>query len=212
MKQRFLTVLLTLALLAAGFGAGRWTELHRPVPAPPIAFMGELSEGRAAKPATVQIDRAQLAAEIERLRPQIDHFRERLDGIESDFDRDLQVLLTPAQRTAYAKLRTAGPGGPGKQEVMGPVSKANRPVQMLSAEQIAQLQQRPVYHVVDLVVIAMRLDWLVRELDLDPAQRAGVQKLLQERRTKFLALTDSASLPSLLLSRLAPVAERLAAQ
>ncbi|MBS0631736.1 MAG: hypothetical protein JSS11_07455 [Verrucomicrobia bacterium] len=212
MKQRFLTVLLTLGLLAAGFGTGIWTERHRPLPPPPIAFMGELSEGRAGKaPTPAQIDRAQLAAEIARMRPQIEQFRQKLDGIEADFDRDLQPLLTPAQRTVYARLRVSGPGQPGEpQEVMGPVSKADRRSQMLSAEQIAQLQQRPVFRVVDMVVVSMRLDWLVRELELDPAQRAGVQTLLQHRRQKFLALTDSASLPSLLLSRLAPVAERLA--
>lgn len=215
MKQRFLTILLTLGLLVAGFGAGIWTERHRPLPPPPIAFMGEMSEGRtsatAESPAaTAPIDRAQLVAEIARMRPQIDHFRQKLDGIESDFDRDLQVLLTPAQRTAYATLRTKGPGQDDTQEVMGPVSKANRPAQLLTAAQIAQLQQRPVFHVVDMVVVSMRLDWLVRELNLDPVQRAGVQDLLQQRRQKFLALADSASLPSLLLSRLAPVAERLA--
>lgn len=213
MKQRFLTVVLTLALLGAGFGTGIWTERHRPLPPPPIAFMGEMGKGgpvAAGAPAAGQVDRAELVAEITRIRPQIDHFRQQLDGIESGFEHDLQGLLTPAQRTAYATLKTR-PGAAHEGPVMGPVSKVTGTARPLSAEQIAQLQQRPVFHVVDMVVVSMRLDWLVQELNLDVAQRARVQALLQERRGKFLALTDSAPLPSLLLSRLAPVAERLAA-
>lgn len=213
MKQRLLTVLLTLGLLGAGFGTGIWTERHRPLPPPPIAFMGEMGKGGAAAgraPAPAEIDRAELAAEIARMRPQIDRFREQLNGIESGFEHDLQALLTPAQRTTYATLKTQ-PGPARESQIMGPESKVSGLARPLSAEQIAQLQQRPVFHVVDMVVVSMRLDWLVQELSLDAAQRAGVQALLQQRREKFLALTDSAPLPSLLLSRLAPVAERLAA-
>src|SRR5665213_1001998 len=40
MRDRILAVLVTLAVFAAGLGAGLWAERHRPLPAPPGAFLG----------------------------------------------------------------------------------------------------------------------------------------------------------------------------
>jgi hypothetical protein len=135
--------------------------------------------------------RAEFEAELERLRPQIEEFRAAVERIEGEFQQRLTAVLTPAQREVHA--RRLAPGGP--ESLSG--GNASRPVQ-------------PTFHVVDMVVVGLRLDWVTRELALDEVQRGKVRALLLERRAKFLALTDTAPLPSVFLNRLAPTAERLA--
>jgi hypothetical protein len=208
MKRLLWIAVLTLVLLGLGFGVGIWTERRRPLPPPPFPFLGEMldrSQPPSGKPpGPPLIDRAELAAEIEQMRPQIEAFRRQLDQIENDFDRDLRALLSPAQAEIYGARQQLKGRFPSREEVF------RQPPKSVSAEQISRLQQRPMFHVVDMVVVALRLDWLNRELKLDDTQREKVRALLLVRREKFLALTDSAPLPSLFLSRLAPLAERLA--
>jgi hypothetical protein len=55
----------------------------------------------------------------------------------------------------------------------------------------------------------MTLERMSMDLKLDDAQRAKVKDFLRVRREKFIELVDSVPPPSLLLSRLAPVAQRL---
>jgi hypothetical protein len=55
----------------------------------------------------------------------------------------------------------------------------------------------------------MTLDRMATELNLDEAQRDKVRDLLRVRREKFIELVDSVPPPSLMLSRLAPMAQRL---
>ena len=82
----------------------------------------------------------------------------------------------------------------------------------LSDEQIFRLQQRPLLSVLGEVAPAMRFDALHRDLKLDDGQQPKVRELLRTRRERFLALVDSTPPPSILLSRLAPVARKLATE
>ena len=103
MRERLLAALLTLAVFAVGFGAGLWAERHRPFPAPPGAFMGEFGarpglSGRVGTP----VNRAELSEQIDHLRPEMESFRTHIMEIYAQFDRDIEGILTPAQKEIYA--------------------------------------------------------------------------------------------------------------
>ena len=108
MKQRLLIAFLTMVVLGAGYVAGVWTERRScKVPSPP-ALLGELSTSKRpahAKPAPKPApNAAQLAAEIERLRPQIEEFRVRLNELDREMDRGIDEILTPSQRVKFAGI------------------------------------------------------------------------------------------------------------
>jgi hypothetical protein len=203
MRDRVLAALLTLAVFAAGFWGGMWAERHRPIPRPPGAFMGEFTgkQGQAARSAQ-PVNRAELLEQIEKLRPEMDAFRERVSEIYAQFDRDIETVLTPEQKAAYeARFRARrGFGQPPD------VPADGKP---LSDEQIEMLLQRPFRTLAFFVVIPMTLERMTAELKLDDTQRDKVKDLLRVRREKFIELVDSAPPPSLVLSRLAPLAQRL---
>ncbi len=203
MRDRVLAALLTLAVFATGFGAGMWAERHRPIPRPPGAFMGEFGarQGGAARN-TPPVNRAQLLEQIERLRPEIDSFKEHVMEIYAQFDRDMETVLTPGQRAAYEKdFRSRRGFGPPPE-----IAADDKP---LSDDQIEALMQRPFRTLAYFVVLPMTLERMASDLKLDDAQRDRVRDLLRVRREKFIELVDSVPPPSLMLSRLAPVAQRL---
>ncbi len=202
MRDRVLTVLLTAVVFAIGFGAGIWAERHRPFPRPPGAFMGEYGN-RWGPRASQPVNRAELSAQIDAIRPQMEAFRSRISEIYAEFDHDLAAVLLPEQEAEYEKRFRSqrgllGPGGP---------SADDKP---LSDEQIDQLLQRPFRTLAHFVVVPMTLDRMAAELKLDEAQRGKVKDLLRVRREKFIELVDSSPPLSLMLSRLAPIAQRLA--
>jgi len=202
MRDRVLAALLTLAVFACGFGSGMWAERHRPIPRPPGAFMGEFA-GKAGKAArTPPVNRAQLLEQIERLRPEMDAFRERVTEIYAQFDRDIDTVLTPEQRALYdAKFRARRGFGPPPE-----IAADDRP---LSDDQIEMLLQRPFRTLAYFIVLPMTLERMSGDLKLDDMQRDKVKDLLRVRREKFIELVDGAPPPSLMLSRLAPLAQRL---
>jgi hypothetical protein len=206
MRDRVLAALLTLAVFAAGFGAGLWAERHRPLPPPPGAFMGEFGArpGRALRAGT-PVNRAQLSEQIEKLRPAMETFKARITEIYGQFDRDIDPILTPEQRDVYAKRFLARRGFGPPPEIVADDSKT------LTDDQIEQLMQRPFRTLAFFVVIPMTLERMTSDLKLDDAQREKVRDLLRVRREKFIELVDSAPPPSLMLSRLAPLAQRLGA-
>jgi hypothetical protein len=202
MRERFLAGLLTLAVFAAGFGAGLWAERHRPFPPPPGAFMGEFGARPGGRPARTPVNRAELSEQIDRLRPEMDSFREHITEIYAQFDRDIDAILTPEQKDAYVKKFKAHRGfGPPPE-----IASGDTP---LSDDQIEQLLQRPFRTLAFFVVIPMTLERMTTDLKLDEPQRDKVKDLLRVRREKFIELVDSAPPPSLMLSRLAPLAQRL---
>lgn len=203
MKDRVLAALLTLAVFACGFGSGMWAERHRPIPHPPGPFMGEFAGRQArAAPAARPVNRAELLEQIERLRPQMDAFRGRVTDIYAQFDRDIAAVLTPDQRAAYEKQFRSRRG-------FGPPPEIAADDKPLSDDQIEMLLQRPFRTLAYFIVLPMTLERMATELKLDDAQRDRVKDLLRVRREKFIELVDSAPPPSLMLSRLAPLAQRL---
>jgi hypothetical protein len=204
MRDRVLAALLTAVVFAIGFGAGMWAERHRPFPPPPGAFFGEFGARRgAAARAQQPVNRAQLLEQIDAIRPQMEAFRARAAEIYAEFDRDIAVVLSPEQQAVYEKRFRSqrgalGPGGP---------SADDKP---LSDAQIEMLLQRPFRTLAYFVVVPMTLDRMATELRLDETQRGKVRDLLHARREKFIELVDSSPPLSLMLSRLAPIAQRLA--
>jgi hypothetical protein len=203
MKDRVLAALLTLAVFAAGFGSGLWAERHRPFPAPPGSFMGEFGKP-SAKPAKTPVNRAELLEQVDRLRPEMETFRGQMTEIYAQFDSDVEPILTPEQRNVYAKKFKAHRG-------FGPPPEIVTDDQPLSDDQIEQLLQRPFRTLAFFVDIPMTLDRMATVLKLDDAQRDKMKDLLRIRREKFIELVDSAPPPSLMLSRLAPLVQRITA-
>ncbi len=204
MRDRFLAGLLTLAVFAAGFGAGLWAERHRPFPPPPGAYMGEFGGRPGGRPARSPVNRAELSEQIDRLRPEMESFRAHITDIYAQFDRDIDLILTPEQRDAYEKRFKAHRG-------FGPPPEIGSDDKPLSDDQIEQLLERPFRTLAFFVVIPMTLERMTNDLKLDEAQHEKVKDLLRVRREKFIELVDSAPPPSLMLSRLAPLAQRLGA-
>ena len=60
-----------------------------------------------------------------------------------------------------------------------------------------------------MVAPSMKQDALIKDLKIDAAQQAKTNELLRARREKFLAIVDSTPPPSIMLSRLAPAAQRI---
>lgn len=203
MRDRLLAVLLTIVVFGAGFLGGTWSERHRPLPRPPGPFLGEFGARPGGPPSHPPINRAQLLEQIEKLRPEMEAFRTRITEIYAEFDHDIEPVLTPDQRATYEKSFRSHHG-------MGPPPEMISDEKPLSDEQIDQLMQRPFRTLAFFVVIPMTLERMTTELKLDEAQRAKVKDLLRVRREKFIELVDSAPPPSLILSRLAPLAQRLA--
>ncbi len=203
MRDRVLAALLTLAVFATGFLAGRWSERHRPFPPPPGQFMGEFgARGGAGARVAPPVNRAQLAEQMEKLRPQMDAFRDRITAIYAEFDRDIEPILTPEQRDVYQKRFKSHRG-------FGPPPEIGDNDRPLSDDQIVDLLQRPFRTLAYFIVIPMTLERFTTDLKLDDSQREKVKDFLRVRREKVIELVDSAPPPSLLLSRLAPVAQRM---
>lgn len=224
MKQRLLIALFSVLIFGAGFAARMLTEGGPAVPPAPATLGSEFSRTplppaggakgvAAAAPATKAgrsdspaINRAKLVTEIERYHSEIETYRHKLEQIDADFLKELTPLLTAqqrdrlaAQQKRFAERRSRG---------IAALAADSGP---LSDEQIFRLQQRPLLSVLGEVALSMRFDSLHHELKLDEAQQTKVRELLRSRRERFLALVDSTPPPSIMLSRLAPVAQKLAA-
>ncbi len=212
MKQRLLIAILTAAVFALGYSSGLWVERTRPVPAPPAALMGEFSSKRSPAPgdnrvpvaARPPLNRAQLTAEIERLRPQIDSYRQRIETLDAEFDRDLAAILTPEQQATYAAAQKSRAARMKKS-----AAELTATAELFTDDQIDQLRQRSLYGVLWMVAPSMKQDSLIKDLKINAAQQAKTNELLRARREKFLAIVDSTPPPSIMLSRLAPAAQRI---
>jgi hypothetical protein len=202
MKQFLLVAFMTIIGFAAGFGGRVWQERHAPLPPPPGTFLSEFG-GPRAQSHDHPLDRAQLIAEIAKMKPQIEAYTARMSAIDDEFNKSLQTVLTDEQKNAASdrqKKHDAEKSG-------RPAPDNSKP---LSDDQITHLRQRPFHAMVFTVVIPLKLDELNHEYHFDDAQTAKVTSLLKTRRDEFLSLVDSVPPPSLELSRLAPEVTRLA--
>jgi hypothetical protein len=203
MRDKVLAALLTVVVFAIGFGAGTWAERHRPLPPPPGAFLGELGARKGSHVAP-PANREQLREQIEAIRPQMESFKSRLTEIYGQFDHDMDSVLTADQQAVYEKRFKS-------QRSFAPPPDMAGDDKPLSDEQIDRLMQRPFRTLAFFVVVPMTLDRMSTDLKLDDAQREKVRDFLRVRREKFIELVDSSPPLSLVLSRLAPVVQRLGA-
>ena len=217
MKQRFIVTLLTVLVFAAGFAGGVWRESHRPLPPPPAALGAEFTTGQpsdknlppaqkqAAQNATKPYDRAQLFAEIEKLSPQIEAYRSRVDELDRECDAAFIQILNPEQRKVFDdRIQKHRVDANSKAVSPTPV-----PLTPLSEEEIAKLRQRPFENVYWKVVFTGRLEGTIKDFKLDDKQAAALRQILVTRREKFLALVDSLPPPTFRLTLLAREIQRL---
>jgi hypothetical protein len=205
MKQRLFVALTSVLFFMAGIVGGMWIERHRPLPPPPLGLGSEFFHGKPGSDyfpgRNHPFDRAELIARVQSIQPQLEAFQAQMKQIDAEFDREIDPVLTPEQRTQRAehlKRHASGNQWP----------KENGP-RLTDAEIIDLLRERPARTILWDVVIPFRLDFLVREYHLDDAQREKVRTLLKERRDKILELVDRSPPPSVMLGRLAPLMQRL---
>ena len=201
MTQRVFVGLLTVVVFLAGYFTRSLTQ-REPVPPPPAALARELAPGASpnGKVKTDAIDRAKLVAEIQKLRPQIEAYTAQVQEIYTEFDREFAQLLTPAQREKFSATQKSRAEKAAKRA-------ANRSV--LSDEDIHRERDRPLTDIYRMVTVTPSLEWMTKEYGLDTAQQAAVRQLLGLRRNKFVALFDATPHPSIRLSRLASMTERV---
>lgn len=205
MTQRVFVALLTVAVFLAGYGARGFADRGRPVPPPPATLTQEYARP-AATPADAKnaqkFDRAKLLAEIEKLRPQIVAYTAQVAEIDAEFDRSFTALLLPPQKEKFAANQK-------KRAERDAKKKAD--TKLLSDEDISRERDRPLSDIYWQVTVTPRLEWMTKEYALDASQQTNVRALLALRRNQFTALLDSTAHPTIRLSRLAPLVQRVAA-
>jgi hypothetical protein len=205
MTQRVFVALLTVAVFVAGYFARMWTEPRTSIPPAPEALAKEYARPEPVasdKKGDRQLDRAKLLAEIRKLRPQIEAYSAQVDEINGEFDREFAQLLSPVQREKYFANQK-------KKAERDAKRMADR--SPLSDEEIQRVKDRPLTTIYWNIVVTPHLEWMTREYALDPAQQTKIRTLLALRRNKFISLLDSTPHPSIRLSRLAPLVERVEA-
>ncbi|MBI5767491.1 MAG: hypothetical protein HZA93_06825 [Verrucomicrobia bacterium] len=216
MNQRLAIALIAASCFGAGFAARWWTENDGPaVPPPPAVLGSEFASTAAAGKAEPKSknrgssshpepNRHRLAAEIQRLRPQIDAYRARIDELDREFDRALVALLSPEQREKFdARLKRIAERR-AKDEAREAAENA-----LLTDEQLFQLQQRPLWNVLWSVSIDSRYERLNKDLKFTEEQTRKVKELYRQRREKFIALVDTVPPPTITLSTLAAQAQKI---
>src|SRR3954464_12385451 len=201
MTQRIVIPLFVVLGFGAGFGARMWTERDPALPPPPAAgsefvrsSTAPVSDAKTeARPASApRPDRAKLIKQIDDLRPQIESYRKRVDEIDGDFDRAFVALLNPEQRAHYEAQQKKDADRRAKRQAHDAASNAP-----LSDEQIAGLQQGPLWSALYKIAPTWRLERATRDYKLDSTQQAAVHELLLARREKFIALLDASTPPSI---------------
>jgi septal ring factor EnvC (AmiA/AmiB activator) len=203
MTQRVFVALLTIAVFVAGYVARVWTEPSPSIPpAPALAKEYVRSDSSASdKRQDNQLNREKLLAEIQKLRPQIEAFSAQVQEIEAEFDREFAQLLKSEQREKFLANQKKWAEKNAKR-------LAKR--EPLSDEDIQREKERPMTWIYWQVTVTPRLEGLTKEYHLDASQQNTTRALLALRRNKFIALYDATTHPSIRLSRLAPLIERVA--
>jgi hypothetical protein len=204
MKQSVLVALLTVLGFAAGFGARVWTE-RAPAMPPPPGVGGEFATKGGTSEVKKPVDRAELVAEIEKLRPQIAAYSARIAELDAEFDGSFEALLNPGQREQRDANQKKRAEKAAKDE-----TKPSADLTALSDDQIDRLRQRPLYNVLRMISVKPKVEMLATEYKLDAAQQARLHDALVTRRDQFLDLLDSTTAPTVRLSALAPVVQKLA--
>ena len=199
MTQRLFVALLTVGVFLAGYFARVWTEPQPSVPPAPASLAKEYSRTESGA-SSKKVDRAKLIAEIQKLRPHIDAYSAQMDEINAELDRGFAQILTPQQREKFQANQK-------KKAERDAKKLADR--SPLSDEDIQRAKERPLTSIYFNVVVTPHLEWHTKEYSLDAAQQTTFRSLLVLRRNKFIALLDSTQHPSIRLSKLVPLIERL---
>ena len=108
MRTPLALALLTAAGFGVGLGAGYWlARTCRPMPPPASVF----SEFRAITRAGPSLASArpelwrEINAELEKLRPEMDAFRKKIDAIDGEFYAQFETILKPEQRQKLADMQ-----------------------------------------------------------------------------------------------------------
>jgi hypothetical protein len=194
-----------VVIFGAGYAARVWTEPRQMVPPAPAALAKEYV--RTESPPTDkkderQLDRAKLLAEIQQLRPQIESFSAQVQEIDAEFEREFLQLLKPEQQEKFVSSQKKWAERTAKR-----IAKR----EPLSDEDIQREKERPMTWIYWQVTVTPRLEFLTKEYKLDATQQTSTRALLTLRRSKFISLYDSTTHPSIRLSRLAPLIERVSA-
>jgi hypothetical protein len=203
MTQRVFVGVLTVVVFLAGYFTRSVTVRNEPVPPPPAALARELAPAQAPKEggkARNEINRTKLVADVQKLHGQIDSYIAQVHEIDAEFDREFNALLKPKQlekRLAYLKSRAEK------------AAKRIAERTPLSDEAIAREQERPLTDIYWCITVTPRLERLIKEYELTDEQQTKARALLSARRNKFIALFDATPHPSIRLSRLAPMIERV---
>lgn len=203
MTQRLFVGVLTVAVFLAGYVTRGFVRREEAVPPPPAALARELAPSAAGangKKTPAAVDRAKLLAEIQKLRPQIEAYTTQVHDIYAEFDRDFEKVLTSPQREKFLvnqKRRAES------------VAKHAADRSLLSDEEIMRWRDRPLTDIYRMVTVTPSLEWMTKEYGLDAAQQTEVRSLLTLRRNKFVALFDATPHPSIKLSKLASMIERV---
>lgn len=204
MTQRIFVALLTVVVFGAGYATRHLTDVRHPVPPAPAALTRDLPGSATTagdRKEDRSPDRAKLVAEIEKARPQIEAFTAQLQEIDAEFDREFVALLTPVQKEKFASEQRK------RAERMAKKRAKREP---LSDEDIQREKEISMTVIYWHVTVTPRLEWLTKEYKLDANQQTQVRALLTLRRNKYIALYDASQHPSIRLSRLAPLIERVA--
>lgn len=203
MTQRFFVGALTVVVFAAGYGTRALTEREKPVPAPPADLVREMtqraSSSAGSKPGETS-DRTKLVEEIHKLKPQIDAYSAHVQEIYAEFDKEFALLLTPTQREKFAVNQKK------RAEAITKRITDRRP---LSDEELIRERDRPLTDIYRMCTVTPSFEWMTKEYGLDTAQQTATRQLLSIRRNKFVALFDATPHPSIRLSRLASMIERV---
>lgn len=203
MTQRVFVALLTVGVFLAGYFSRVWTEPRVSVPPAPAGLAKELVRNEPAasgKKGDRQLDRAKLIAELQKLRPHIDAYSTQVNEIFAEFDREFFQLLTAAQKEKFTVNQK-------KKAERDAKKLADR--SPLSDEDIQRAKDRPMTSMYWNCVVNPHLEWMTKEYSLDTNQQTSVRALLALRRNKFIALLDATEPPSVRLSKLVPLLERM---
>src|SRR5581483_7735615 len=176
----------------------------------PIALLGEIRS--RSFDVHLQLDPAAVSkinAEIERMKPDIDAFRQKLDILNEVFRRDFEAILRPDQREQYEKMHQRYLEGLKARRAASPLPTVQT-TSAGSATLTLPFFNEPVEGMTSIVVVPLAVDHLTDQLKLDDQQKAVLRQLLLQRREKFLALIDATPPPSIRLNRLAPIINKFA--
>jgi Spy/CpxP family protein refolding chaperone len=185
-------ILTTLIGFAVGIGAGIWTKhITCSIPPPPAAILDELKDaslGSGNPPPTYDAQRDEAYRQI---RAEMDEFRQKVSEIKRSLRAQIDPILTPEQRERMGRARERPATTPPPESAPPPLPGRRNFWEGFDAA-------------MSIMMVPFSLERMSDSLDLTPAQKAAVHKLLLERREKFLELVDATPPPSFKILKLAP--------